>query len=215
MKTHLLFKVKSFFSCYPLKQLSKGMVFIQANQSPEAVFYLKRGYVKQYAVCPEGRECAVNIFKPGSFFPMLCALGQVKNRYYYKTLSQVELYEAPKAAAVAFVKQNPDVLTNLTQRLMSGLDGVLKLTEQIMHNDSYRKLVFFLILLAERFGKQINNKVLIDVQLTHQDIAAFIGAIRGTVTTQIKKLRQNRLIEYNNRKILIKSLPLLKAEIQK
>jgi CRP-like cAMP-binding protein len=60
------------------------------------------------------------------------------------------------------------------------------------------KLKKFLIWLSEKFGKPCDRGVLIDLKLTHQDIADTIGSTRVTMTRALNQLRIEGLISWKN-----------------
>ena len=56
------------------------------------------------------------------------------------------------------------------------------------------RLSKLLIWFAQKFGKQVINGVLIDIRITHQDLADIMGSTRVTVTRLLNKLEQERMI---------------------
>lgn len=60
------------------------------------------------------------------------------------------------------------------------------------------KLRKFLIWLSEKFGKPCDRGILIDLKLTHQDIADTIGSTRVTMTRSLNQLRLEGLISWKN-----------------
>lgn len=71
--------------------------------------------------------------------------------------------------------------------------------EQLLQIRSYKRvevvLLRFLTWLAQRFGQEIDRGRLIDLRLTHTDIAEAIGSTRVTVTRLLNQLRQQGMID--------------------
>lgn len=84
-------KLDNFFFSYKSLSFKKRDVLIRGDKEPEGIFYLKKGYVRQYTVSSTGKEKSVNIFKNPSFFPMIWALAEVENNYYYEAMSDVQV----------------------------------------------------------------------------------------------------------------------------
>jgi len=57
------------------------------------------------------------------------------------------------------------------------------------------RLLGILALLAEQFGQPQTDGVLIDVRITHAQLATAIGANRTTITRLISELRRRKLIK--------------------
>ncbi len=210
-------KIHKFFGKYPKETHKRGTILISATDTPLGVYLLSKGYVKQYSISTEGKIKAVNIFKAGSFFPMMWAFGGIPNEYYYEAMSEIVVQRAPRDNLLKFVKRNHVILEDLLKRLMAGVNGLIHLTESLMYDSARKKLVSFLLMLSKRFDRRVDKsgKVTIDVPLTHHDIASFTGMIRETVSYDMKRLQKQGILEENSRRrtIVIKDIRKLEAEL--
>lgn len=59
--------------------------------------------------------------------------------------------------------------------------------------------------LCERYGKPGEQGVLIDLALPHREIASIVGSTRESVTVRLNALRRAGIIDFVDRKILIKT----------
>ena len=204
--------VKEFFKKYPLKEFKRGQVIISPSKTIDSTYYLINGYVKQYTISKDGRVKAVNIYKPCSYFPIVAALANFENKYFYEAINKVRVYQAPSSEVLGFTKQNSEVIEDLLQRFLVGVDGVLNIMQSIMYESSQKKLASFILMLSSRFGRSKGNAITIDVPLTHQDLASFTGMIRETVSFEMKKLQKQGIIASNNRRknITISNISALK-----
>ena len=67
----------------------------------------------------------------------------------------------------------------------------------------YQRLYKILVWLAQKFGKEIGVGQLIDLRLTHQDLAEVIGTTRVTVTKLINQLEQEGIISRPERNTIV------------
>jgi CRP/FNR family transcriptional regulator, cyclic AMP receptor protein len=58
--------------------------------------------------------------------------------------------------------------------------------------------------LSERYGRPETGGVLIDIALPHREIASIVGSTRESVTVRLNALRRAGIIDFVDRKILIK-----------
>ncbi len=197
-------KIEHFFNKFDTKRIyNKKEIIVRADDIPPGVFYLKEGYARLYTVSATGQELTLNIFKPGSYFSMMWAIGETQNTYYFEALTKIELLKAPKEALVEFVRQEPEVLFELTRRILIGLDGLLGVMESLMFGNSYNKVAIVLVIAAKRFGKkQENGEIVIDLPLTHQIIATLAGLTRETTSLIIKEFEKGKII-YSKRPFLV------------
>ena len=71
-----------------------------------------------------------------------------------------------------------------------------------MHREVSTRLAT-LINLGERFGESNGVGTLIDVRLTHQDLANMIASTREAVSKVMSELQRDGVIESRNRRIII------------
>lgn len=75
----------------------------------------------------------------------------------------------------------------------------LQQAEALMEIRSYRRVDIMLVKLlgwlAKRFGRSVNQGNLIDLRLTHQDLAELVGTTRVTITRTLGQFEQQGLIE--------------------
>ncbi|OKH33221.1 Crp/Fnr family transcriptional regulator [[Phormidium ambiguum] IAM M-71] len=112
-----------------------------------------------------------------------------------KPLSKVEAYQIECLTKVEVSVFNVQEWQQITDVLMAHIQQ----TEELLLIRSYKKteimVIKLLSWLAKRFGHEVKNGHLIDVRLTHQDIAEMLGATRVTVTRVLIQLEQQGLIE--------------------
>jgi len=68
------------------------------------------------------------------------------------------------------------------------------------------RLISFLLTMSNRFGKEIDEGVVIEVPLRHQDIASSINASRETASREISALERKGLIDNKNSFIVLKDV---------
>lgn len=204
-------KIGSFFIKHKLQSYKKGEILIRADDNPPGVFYLKEGYVKEYAISRKGDELVINIFKPITFFPMSWAVNNTVNEYFYEAITDVSIWRAPREEVIAFIKSDPDVLYNLMSRVFKGTDGMLTRMTYLMSGNAYDRLITELLIYAKRFGKKIDDAVEIDV--SEKNLAAQSGMTRETVSREMKILKEKGMVVFNKNKFFITDLQKLEDEL--
>ena len=75
--------------------------------------------------------------------------------------------------------------------------------ESLLHREVSTRLATLLLNLGERFGERDGTGTLIDVRLTHQDLANMIASTREAVSKVMSELQRDGIIESRNRRIVI------------
>jgi CRP-like cAMP-binding protein len=198
-------KIDDFFSKYPKRSYPKGQILIFADEKPENIFYVTKGRVRMYDVSYRGEEVIVNIFKPPAFFPMSSAINKSDNQFFYKTDTDTELHIAPGEVVLTFIKDNPDVMLDLLSRLYRGMDGLLGRVVHLMAGTAKSRLLYELIVECRRFGEQQANGSYL-LTMSERDLAARSGLTRETVNRELKKMKDQALIRFGNKGLIINDL---------
>lgn len=194
-----------FFTQFKHQKYKKGEILIRADDNPPGIFYLKKGYVKEYAISKKGDELVVNIFKPISFFPMSWAINNTPNMYFFEAITDLEVWRVPKDKALEFIKTNPDVLYDLLSRVYKGTDGLLTRMTYLMSGNAYARLITELVIYAKRFSNPLH--------ISEKDLAASSGMTRETVSREVRILKSKGLVSFQKGKLLITDTNKLEGEL--
>jgi len=85
--------------------------------------------------------------------------------------------------------------------------------ESLVFKDSRSRIVEFLVDEVEKKGQRIGYEYVLRGFLTHQEIANITATSRQTVTTLLNDLRNRNIITFDRRRLLVRDLDALKAEM--
>lgn len=205
-------KIADYFAQYPQRNYEKGQMLVHAGDQPPAIFYIVSGKVRQYDISYRGDEVVVNVFKEGAFFPMLWAITDAENRYFFAAETDTVVRAAPKQAALAFLRDNPDVMYDLLARLYSGIEGLLGRMTHLMAGSAKSRIMYELIIECRRFGEPQKDGSCI-VHITEINLAARAGLSRETVSRELQKIMRDGLVTTNRKGIVITSVATLEAKL--
>ena len=133
----------------------------------------------------------------------MLVLGGATNRFYFQTLTKCKVRISTSREVVEFLKKEPASLYDLTVRFAKGLDGLTTRIESLLGEKAQDRIISLLLYLSEKFGKETHEGIKINLPLSHQEIAKWVGLERETVTRQLKALNAKGLIKYMRRKITV------------
>lgn len=206
-------KIHDFFTHSKNQTYKKGEILIRADENPSGIFYLKEGIVKEYAISKKGEELVVNMFKPGAFFPLSWAINETENKYFFEAITTVTVYKAPKEEAVSFLRNEPDVMYNLLSRLYRGTDGLLTRLVYLMSGSAQARLITEILITAKRFGKKSSTSTSIICTITETELASYAGLTRETVSREMKRLSERKLVLLSRGKLEIPDITLLEEAL--
>jgi CRP/FNR family transcriptional regulator, cyclic AMP receptor protein len=214
VEQQIIKKLEDFFGKYRLQLYKKGEILVRADEEASGIYYIKDGFVKKYAISKKGEELVVNVFKPGSFFPMSRAITGYKNKYFYEAKTPLEARKAPINDVLNFLKSNPDIVYDLLTRIYRGLDGVLMRTVYLMSGSAYSRLTTELILHARRFGKYEKETGKVICKVSEKDLAAQSGLTRETISREMANLKKKGLLEFHANTLIVNNLKKLEEELK-
>lgn len=205
-------KIEEFFSKHRSRNYAKGQILILSGDDTSYIYNLVEGKVKQYDVSYRGDEIIVNVFKPPAFFPMSLAINKTPNPYIYEAETDIVIRQVPADQVIDFIKDNPDVMFDLLSRVYRGLDGLLGRMTHLMASSAKNRLIYELIIEAQRFGVMQDNGFY-KLNIQEKDLGARAGLSRETVNREIHKLKAEDLVDVRSKDIILKDIKALEKKL--
>ncbi len=199
-------KLNNFFSKYKKYSYKKGEVILRGGDAPQGVYFIDKGYVRDYSISKDGEELTLIIFKPKDFFPMQWVFNNKINQHGFEAMTTVDLWRCPKEDFINFIKENPEIFFELTSHITLRLSGIMQRMEYLVFGNAHEKVASILMICVERFGEKKGKQILIPISLTHRDLAMLIGMTRETVSIEVKKLERKGIIGYKKHLIVVKNV---------
>lgn len=204
---------ENFYKQFVVRSYKKGEMMIRADDDPQGIFCLTKGYVRQYTISKTGLELTLYILKPVSYFPMVWAINGTPNEYFFEALTDIEVGRAPRDQVVNFIKDKPTIIFELMSGLLEDYAETLKRVEHLVFSDAYRRVISVLIYIAKHFGEKHNKGIIVHHRFTQQDIATLVGVARETASNEMVKLEKRGLVTYVNHSILFENMTKLNSEL--
>lgn len=192
-------KIAGFFNQFPAIAYAKSEKLLTAGSANHFFYYIETGAVKMSLPSSSGKTLMIHILFPGSFFPLLMLVNENSNEYDFTTLLPTTVRKAPITEVQTFLQTHPDVLFDLNQRLLKGLQGLIRRLEHSTLSSAYQQVADLLGYFATHFGEE-------KIKITHQEIADWLGLSRENVSLQMKQLEKDGLIAVHQHQISVTNL---------
>lgn len=207
-----LHSLDTFFSKFKPLNHRKRDVILQAEENPGWAYYVKSGYARIYRVSEDGEELTLMILKPRDFFPFSWGSDKSTNHFYVEAITPMEVYRMPQEEFVRFLESHPDIAWALTTHLVVRFSGLLARMEYLVFGNAYTKVAATLLACAKRFGVNQGDNIVVNLPLTHRDIATMVGITRETTCLEMKKLEKKGLISHQGRFFTVRDVKKLEKE---
>ena len=166
-------------------------LLMEEEASADFVYNIIAGSVLLSKLLADGRRQVVGIAITGDFLGLSFF---EKNAFTATALGEVTVCRYPRPSFEALVDRSPTLL----KRLHSTTGHELGLAQEHMmllgRRSAEEKLACFLIGLRDRWAKLQGPRVRIDLPMTRQDIADYLGLTVETVSRNLTRLSKERLI---------------------
>jgi CRP/FNR family transcriptional regulator, anaerobic regulatory protein len=191
-------KLEEFLKQYHVRRYPKGEIIVTQGEVPSCGYVIKKGVIKTYNLTSQGEEKPITFDTEGDALPIGWIFGKVKFAiYFYEAFTDCELYCIPRQDYMDYIKQNPEVMFEEFDRFMSRyLNNHLRVNA-LEQSKAAEKVVNTIHYLCLRFGKDLKpDLVQIQLPLTQQDLANFMGLTRETTGIELKKLQRRGILTY-------------------
>lgn len=204
---------EDFYKQFKTRSYKKGEMLIRADDDPQGIFCLTKGFVRQYTISKTGFELTLHILRPITYFPMVWAVNGTPNVYYFEALTPVEVGRAPRDEVVNFIKGKPTIIFALLSELIERYAETLTRMEHLVFSDAYRRVISVLLYIASHFGEKQGKCIIVPHRFTQQDIATLVGVARETASIEIAKLEKKGLVKYIDHSMVFESIVALTSEL--
>lgn len=184
----------------------KQMIFHEGNPA-FGLYVVYKGKVKLFKRASDGRLRILRIVGPAGL------LGEEALRYNSAYLSSAEALTETKLffiarSDMAVLLQDASVMWRLLEYLLQRLHRTEELFLATCHGSVAGRLAQLLLKLAEEYGRPLNGKVLIELELTQAELAEMLGLTREAINKHLNSFRKEGFLEYHERYMVINQIAL-------
>jgi len=188
----------AFLDRHSTHRYTKHEIIVFQGEAPRSAYVVKSGIVKAYNLSSAGDEKPVAFYEADNIFPAPWVYGKAASAtYYYEAFTpEVEVYALDRNNFVKFIRERPDLLYQELERLLMEQLGSSIRLNALQHSRARDKLIYTLHYLALSHGTPHDQHIILNLELTHQDLANLTGLTRETAATELNKLKKQGVIDY-------------------
>jgi CRP-like cAMP-binding protein len=199
----------------PKRSFKKGEYIYFSDDTADQVFFINSGAVKIAGYTEDGNEMIKAVLHQGEIFGELAVFGADKRNDYAQAIEHTEVCMQSRDEMVSLMRE-----VSGFQQFMNSLMGqrviyTQKRLESLLFKDAKTRVAEYVLEQARKKGKTLaDGAVTLRNYLTHQEIASFTGTSRQTVTTVLNQFREDKLLDFDRKKIIVRNLPGLEQEVK-
>ncbi len=196
-----------FLDHYHARRFQKGEIVLVQGEVPTCIYVIKKGIVKTYNLTSEGDEKPISFDLQGEILPIGWTFHQLRYaQYYYEAFVDCELYCIPRDEYTDFLKSNPQVMYEFYSHQVKTHINFQMRVNALEQSKANNKVINTLHFLCLQFGREMRKDLVkIDLPLTQQELANFMGLTRETTGIELKKLQRKNIITYRRQNYVIRT----------
>jgi len=195
-------------------EIKKGTYLFREGEQAEEVYYIQSGKIQISKIAADGQELSLRICSKGDIVGELTLFTEQA-----KYLLNAKVLEDGIVSCIQREVLEKSLLENnkLALEFMKWMSDHFRKTQTkfrdlVLHGKK-GALYSTLIRMCNSYGVIKENGILINLQLTNQDLANFCGTSREVVNRLLKDLREQGIISIKRGKITVHNLTYLRNEI--
>jgi CRP-like cAMP-binding protein len=182
---------------------AKDMIFAPGDPDGQ-LYFLIEGVVRLYKIYGNFKEATVALLNDGGVFGELSLDEGSRQGVFAEAVTDARVAVARKSVLTEVIKRRPEFAMKLFFSFSERLKQSDEVIESLLEREVSARLATLLSNLGERFGEANGSGTVIDVRLTHQDLANMIVSTREAVSKVMSEFQRDGVIEISNRRIVVK-----------
>lgn len=180
------------------KLFKKHSILLYQGEAPRRAYVLLSGTVKVYSINTAGEEQIATFQVRKDLFPSPWIFHKSSTTlYYYEALTDCEVLLLARDDFHTVLSENPQLSASALDYFAANYTGMMMRVTALEQSRARDKIMFTLYYLMFRYGIEAKPGVfVVDLGLTHSVIASLVGLTRETTTTELSKLKLQKVVTY-------------------
>ncbi len=178
------------------------VIFFEDNDA-ENLYIVVEGRVKLTMLSPAGKEKVISILQEGDILGEMSLFDQDKHPITAEVIDEARLVILSFEDLENIIREQPGVAIKIINAMAKKTRLLTSQIRELVFQDAEGRLASLIIRFVEDFGIEVKSGKIIDLVLTHQEIANLMGASRVTVTKLINQFIDEEVIKLYKRKIVV------------
>lgn len=179
----------------------------EAGAPANSVYVVRSGIVKLYKTSDEGRELTLHFFTREQLFGELAVVSDMPHDTLAEAYEDTTLLQVGKDDFLRIMMRNPPLAMKMLKLVGDRRRQLENRVENLLFRSAHARLAALFLDFSGPFGVRDSRGVIINLKLTHREIASLIGATRETVSFAILDLRRDNLIVTEGKRVILVDEP--------
>jgi CRP/FNR family cyclic AMP-dependent transcriptional regulator len=196
---------------FVLRSYRKNQIIFLEEETGSYMYLVLSGKVKVAKAGTGGRETILAIHRAGDFFGEMSLLDGKTAPATVSAMEDAKIISVSGSDFHKYLMHNEKVMLQIINVLCARLRQVWQ-TQSMSSSTAEARIRNGILQLARRHGIRDARGTIIDLKITHEELAEMVGTSRETVTRVLARLRKEGIIQVDQRRITLIDSEALQAE---
>lgn len=192
-----------------IEQFSSGQSLFEHGKKTQRVIILLEGRVKVVVPTDQGRESLLALRGPNDVLGELSALDHKPHAANVVAIGPIKALTISGKQFRFLVENSPRASLWLLTRMVTRLRESDRSRVEFGVSDTPGRVAGRIVELADRYGREVESGLLIDLPLSQEEMATWVGTTREGVNRALHTFRDLGWVETERRMITVLNLPAL------
>lgn len=189
------------------KNYKKGQIIFFEGDVSDKLYVINKGKIKIFKYTREGKEQILYILSEGDFVGDLSLLKKDEFKFNAEALEDSNICVLTKDDFDGMVKENPEIALEILQVVYDRIVKLENLIQSLSTKDIEARVAGLLLNFAKDFGVYRGDVIELELPLSREDIANYIGVTRETISRKLGSMQDQGVIELvGTKKIIINDI---------
>jgi CRP/FNR family transcriptional regulator len=190
---------------------SSDLLLFSESESCNGLHIITQGKVRIFKTSASGREQVLAVNLPGDSIAEVPVFDGGPYPASAVAIEDVEIAFISRRDFQAYCLEHPEVALKVLVVAGARLRSLVGIIEDLSFSTIRRRLISFLLKLAQSEGKKTPRGIEFQLPANHQELANQLGTVRELISRSLSRLQAEGLLDVDARQIVVKDIAGLSA----
>jgi CRP/FNR family transcriptional regulator len=177
-----------------IKKYKKNEIVLLEDDSNSYMYVILEGEARVTQMSIDGKEFTIAMFQSGEYFGELSLIDGKRTSATVGVTKDSTVALISKENFFSILHTQSKILDNLLNTLCMRIRGSLETIQMFNQSQSHKRLAMLFHKLMKQYGSDTKDGTVINIRLTHNEIANMTGLARQTITKVIDQWKEEEMI---------------------
>ena len=196
-----------------IRRFSPGELLFSEGEPCSGLYVVAAGRIRIFKTSQNGREQVLAVEGPGTSIAELPVFDGGPYPASAAAIEDAQLVFVSRGDFRACCLEHPEVSLKVLQVVGMRLRRLVGIIEELSFTTLRHRLISWLLREAPLHGRTESGKIVFELGMSHQELAAHIGTVRELVSRNMARLQAQGLIKVQGREVTITDREALEADL--